>query len=790
MAKVKDNVRVMIVRNEELKPIDKVYCSIQVGVGSEDDPEHFEGLAHLLEHVIAVTSSKNQYDLQYDCVTNNFETTFSFTAAVNYYQETIAAWTKTMFSNDPIDNDIMIRERKLVDNEYQEKRNRLFFTADRTNLILKQKDDITLAPFGWGNLKTLVANENDLMRELMSFRKRYSQRPLKVCVYSGHEIQMVFLTRLLDDLIPKKQQEEAEAPNWMGRLKSVDAPSLVLLQSANDLTQLDIIYPFRKKLSVSEEDTFEIVGDLINGKFAGQLGHVLFEKKLASACMGKAYLGINSFVVTIRLTKDGLKHIRQVTSMVHDYFQFLHNNWQKIDMEPLIKSNWETINAQSGLAYATSIARCLGRVSESFDEKDLFRPLLDEGKQLISEQILNNKSIRHTIAARNFEEVCGTLAGQVEEGNTEVESITGTQFQFLETRLFPAHNNFDNFTLPQLNAQPDIVGDKEYLVLYITKASDEAFMALYAHYLRMKTEHLVAGHKLKKDGKKYGVTRWPSGRISVLLNSEDYNKYIHHPEKIDFDYCKQSLMKEYSVTMTNSMDFAKSLMATALQNFTSNIKRDSIPLQYNVLKGMDYGMYNNHFQQFDIQKEIKYKKRYYITQDPKKFKIKSINDDESTTVTLVFLKQPKTTDASDLADWENNVQHLVYYFHTELIHKLFPSLYTCTWEYATYGAAKGILLILKSVEGKPDQTGEKILELLEHPMNEKVETKFGANTEVSELWKNMRKLQIIIQIVGHEKGVYPSGSFQKNFETWFENHEPVFKDINDISKKLQTKHAK
>ncbi|KAG4070982.1 hypothetical protein HA402_001419 [Bradysia odoriphaga] len=479
--------------------------------------------------------------------------------------------------------------------------------------------------------------------------------------------------------------------------------------------------------------------------------------------------------------------ILDVTSMVHDYFQFLRDNWQEIDMRPLIKSNRKTIDAKCGLDYADSIARCLSRVSKQFREKDLFRPMTSvEGEQLISEQILNNKSIRYTIAARNVDHVYETLAENaalVAKGNKETEGITGTQFHFLETGLFAAHNNYDNFTLPQLNAQPDIVGDEQLLSFYITGPKDEAFLALCAHYLEMKTEHLVAGHKLKQDGKKYGFFRTKGGTISLLLNTNDedtakYLKELHPKNDVDFDYYKQSLMEKYSLTMTNSHELARSLLETALQNLTSNIKRDSIPLQYNVLKDMDYATYNNYFVNFYDTDEIDHEAldNSFASQQ---FEIKSINVDESSTVTLAFLQQPETTDPDDL-------QNLAHCLH-RVLYKLVPFLYTISCDLDKFGEANGILLTLLSVETKKRQTGAEIRELLGDKMHKELHSvilnRFLQDAvALWSLWNEMRKQQIIIQIVGHKERVHSSGSFQKYFETWFKENEHAFNDINDIEK--------
>ncbi|KAG4071014.1 hypothetical protein HA402_001451 [Bradysia odoriphaga] len=646
MAIVKDNFRVMIVRNKKLKHKDKVYCSIRVGVGYEDDPPHYKGLPHLLEHVICFIYDKNHSYSESAGETTNFETIFSF----DDYLKNISGLAETMFSNGRINNDIMEMERNRVDNEYQENRNLPDFTAHRTVEILKQKKDITVVNFG------------------------------NVCHYEP-----------------------------FGRLRL-------------DMAMFNVI------------------------------------------------------------------NFRAVTSMVHHYFQFLRNNWQKIDMKPLIKSIRKTIDAESGIVYAEYIARCLGRVSEPFDEEDLFRPLT-EGKQLISEQILNNKSIQHTIAARDVDDVYRTLAENsalVAKGNRETEDIFGTQFHFLETGLFAAHNNYDNFTLPQLKPKFRIdEGEHLLLPFYINKASDEAFLALCAHYLELNTEHLVAGHKLKNDGKKYGTQRWLEGLITLFLKRKDtykYSKRCHPINDVDFDYYKQSLMEKYSLTMTNSHELARSLLETALQNLTSNIKRDSIPLQYNVLKGMDFSKYKNHFQK--RHEEIDYEALDKRIQGPDhQFEIKSINVNESTTVTLVFLQQPKVID-------QNNLQRLVDYLHKLLKVELVQNLYSRSCSVCVFGAAKGILLKLVSVEEKPDQTGEKIRELLGDKMNAEVNNKFRASTDVSKLWNEMRHHRITIQIVGHKKGVYPSGSFQKYFETWFRHHKDKFNEINDIGKKLQTKHAK
>ncbi|KAG4070956.1 hypothetical protein HA402_001393 [Bradysia odoriphaga] len=299
--------------------------------------------------------------------------------------------------------------------------------------------------------------------------------------------------------------------------------------------------------------------------------------------------------------------------------------------------------------------------------------------------------------------------------------IVALKFSFIRKKLQNYLSRYNDFFRLYLMTR--------YTNPYISYS--EAYLALWAHYLELNTEHLVASHKLKKDGKDYGVSRRTDG------NSKHYSEKSH-PEEKDFDYYKQSLMEKYSLTMTNSLEFAKSLMETALQNFTNNMKFDSIPLQYDVLKRMNYATYNNHFQQFNGNNVINSKKPIAnIIQDSPKFIIDSINSDESTTVTLVFLQQRKVTDPN----WKD----LLDYFETKLTHKLFKSLYTRTSEHTEFSNVKGILLTLVSVEGKDKQSGKEILELLGDDMHKEVVAKFGANSGVGNLWNHMKNQRITIQ---------------------------------------------
>lgn len=157
------------------------------------------GLAHLLEHVI-VHASKKLCPSYYKCETKPFHTFYSFHTSREKYAAVLNALAKVLFTeSDLVDvcgesiKDIVEQERESVDNEFHEKR---ILDECRAAFEMFQACPVVgvhLPKFAFGTRNTLNLEDDDdkLLKELDKIRSLQHQRPVVICIYSAHELEMV-----------------------------------------------------------------------------------------------------------------------------------------------------------------------------------------------------------------------------------------------------------------------------------------------------------------------------------------------------------------------------------------------------------------------------------------------------------------------------------------------------------------------------------------------------------------------------------------------------------------------
>ena len=147
------------------------YCSLVVNAGSYNDPPHRQGLAHFLEHMIFMGSSKYASASAYsDHISSqggywNAYTEFEIT---NYqfqvpYQglEKAIDMQANNFAAPLLLKETMMREINAIDNEFQ---GILADDSTRAIQVLKENTaspDHILNTFQWGNLKSLQDDDAD-----------------------------------------------------------------------------------------------------------------------------------------------------------------------------------------------------------------------------------------------------------------------------------------------------------------------------------------------------------------------------------------------------------------------------------------------------------------------------------------------------------------------------------------------------------------------------------------------------------------------------------------------------
>ncbi|KAJ2672823.1 metalloprotease [Coemansia sp. RSA 1085] len=180
----------------------KAAASLSVNVGSFVDPPELQGLAHLLEHLLQLASTKypgaNEYRAYIqdnqgfsNAETFNEDTAYYFTISPNAFAEALDRFSQ-LFISPLFDKDYVEQELHAVDSE---SKGNLQDIVDQENSVIRSLLDSShpAAKYDCGNMNTLSSDTLDIREEVIKlYRKYYSADIMKLAIISNHS---------MDDLI-------------------------------------------------------------------------------------------------------------------------------------------------------------------------------------------------------------------------------------------------------------------------------------------------------------------------------------------------------------------------------------------------------------------------------------------------------------------------------------------------------------------------------------------------------------------------------------------------------------
>lgn len=226
MFRVRENVRVLLINNQNMKDAKAVHFAIRIGAGwidilimlkaayslvispfmhhtrSEDEDVECQGLAHLLEHVVGkITSNLSQTSS--DCETGCFDTVYTLSSDRYNFAGTLKTWSRFLFSTSGLQTlyadakTEMKIERQCIDNEFHETRLHTgIIMAVKLAVEILKSEGMFLANFNMGNLEVFSRDNDDaMMKRLDDFRGFYRQRPVNICIYSKQELDTVSIQK-------------------------------------------------------------------------------------------------------------------------------------------------------------------------------------------------------------------------------------------------------------------------------------------------------------------------------------------------------------------------------------------------------------------------------------------------------------------------------------------------------------------------------------------------------------------------------------------------------------------
>jgi len=308
-------------------------ASLAVGVGSAQDPQNQLGLAHYLEHMLFLGTTKYpepdgfmKYTQSNGGMTNAFtafdRTNFLFQINATKYDEALDRFSD-YFKEPTFDVNYADKERNAINNEWS-----LQKAQDAWNL--QALDGITGNPqnphsqFSIGNLETLVDKPNTKLNDdLKAFYNRY---------YSANTMRLTLVGKQsIPELKALAEKYFASIPNKNVTLPAVTVPGIsdaqtakdIYYKSIKDLKTLYVDFPMKSNKAQWRLKPNEYVLNLITSEEPGTLGEQMRKKGLATdvtAYVENEVYGSDGYLrVKVELTDAGLKNQDEIIASVFSY---------------------------------------------------------------------------------------------------------------------------------------------------------------------------------------------------------------------------------------------------------------------------------------------------------------------------------------------------------------------------------------------------------------------------------------------------------------------------------------
>ncbi|MCW8868986.1 MAG: insulinase family protein, partial [Marinobacter sp.] len=245
-----NGLKVILVSDEDA---DKAAASMNVAVGSGDDPAEREGLSHFLEHMLFLGTEKypdpgeyqqfiKSHGGQHNAFTAFQDTNYFFDVQAEFLEPALDRFAQ-QFSAPLFTAELVDRERNAVHSEFSAKQKddgRRFYSVKKA----VSNPDHAFSHFAVGNLSTLENTEaNPLRPDLIEFWKQhYSSNIMSLAVYGPQTLdELESMVRGRFDAIENRNLETKR--HVASLYRSDELPAKVTAEALKDVRSLSLTFP-------------------------------------------------------------------------------------------------------------------------------------------------------------------------------------------------------------------------------------------------------------------------------------------------------------------------------------------------------------------------------------------------------------------------------------------------------------------------------------------------------------------------------------------------------------------
>lgn len=313
---------------------DKAAASLNVAVGSGDDPKGREGLAHFLEHMLFLGTEKYPKPGEYqqfikshggshNAFTGFQNTNYFFDVQAQFLEPALDRFAQ-QFSAPLFTPELVDRERNAVHSEFsagQKEDGRRFYSVKKA----VANPDHAFSQFAVGNLSTLEnTEENPLRPDLVRFwEDHYSANLMTLSVYGPQSLdELEALIRPGFSAIENRNLEQKKHPEPIFR--SDNLPAKVTVDAIKDVRRLTLSFPIPSQQENYRTKPASYIANLLGHEGPGSLFDVLKRAGLTDSL--SAGLGMDTgenatLEINMALTPEGLERQDEILPLVFDYIE-------------------------------------------------------------------------------------------------------------------------------------------------------------------------------------------------------------------------------------------------------------------------------------------------------------------------------------------------------------------------------------------------------------------------------------------------------------------------------------
>jgi len=385
------------------KTADKAAASLDIHVGSANDPEDFAGLAHFLEHMLFLGTAKypeagayqkfiSEHGGGHNAYTALENTNYFFDVNADYLEDALDRFSQ-QFTAPLFNKEYVQREVNAVHSEYSSKiqdDGRRYLETLKSVMHPKHP----YRKFAVGNLSTLADKPNKTLREALLdfYDNEYSANRMKLTVLGKEDLST--LAKWVEDRF-------SDIPNKDLPIKTIDTdffsggflPAKLTVENVMDTRSLSLSFPVPSTMQHIHSQPLSYIANLIGHEGTGSLLSALKDKQLVDTLSAGGQFDTGEramFIISMSLTQEGMKRQDEIIKTVFSYIDLVKTQGvQKLYFDEQAKLSEIGFKFREKIP-ALSYVRSLSSSLHDFEAKEVLAAhtkLTDFNPELIEEYL-------------------------------------------------------------------------------------------------------------------------------------------------------------------------------------------------------------------------------------------------------------------------------------------------------------------------------------------------------------------------------------------------------------------